>query len=448
MARVFISVLGTGDYVPCNYQFTKDGKIVHVVHNVRFVQEATVSFSCRDWTENDRILIFTTEASKKKNWENRPQVDLPGDNIEGLAARLDALSLPTLVQNVMIPDGKSEEEIRSIFKTLVDCLTDGDTVVFDITHSFRSIPMLVMVVLNYAKVMKKVSLSGIYYGALEALGTPTEVQRLMPENRNVPVFDLTPFDTLLDWTVAIDRFVSAGDASSVSNLAKSMVTDRLRQSRGSDHDAKVVCTIADNMNAFTKNLSTCRGRSISKCASKLISSIRSGTAILNDIVPAISPLIKSVEQSLANFVGDKIRDGMAAARWCSEHNLIQQGFTILQETLICYLVDQVKEDFGRRENREIATSSIEIFKRKIPEHAWQGAAGTHPAKTRKYIELFDKRPDLASFVTGGIYDRLKDYRNDINHGGYLNNSRKAENFRGVLSETLAEVEKFLGYDAH
>ncbi|MGB9617916.1 MAG: TIGR02221 family CRISPR-associated protein, partial [Desulfomonilaceae bacterium] len=169
MARVFISVLGTGDYVPCSYRFN-DGT---VVSSVRFVQEATVSYSCMEWSDQDRILIFTTEGSRTKNWEDSGATDVEGNPLEGLAARLNALPLRVPFCNVMIPDGKIQEEIWEIFQALLANLMEGDEVVFDITHSFRSIPMLVLVVLNYAKVVKKVTLRGIYYGALEALGVPS-----------------------------------------------------------------------------------------------------------------------------------------------------------------------------------------------------------------------------------------------------------------------------------
>ena len=88
----------------------------------------------------------------------------------GLEKCLSEIKLPCPVTRVEIPEGKSEAEIWEIFNIVFGSLEREDEVVFDITHAFRSIPMLAIVILNYAKMMKKVTLSGIYYGAFEVLG--------------------------------------------------------------------------------------------------------------------------------------------------------------------------------------------------------------------------------------------------------------------------------------
>lgn len=56
--KVFVSVLGTGFYEVCRYEGSKP---------TRFIQQATLEWlKAEEWTENDRILIFTTEASKNR----------------------------------------------------------------------------------------------------------------------------------------------------------------------------------------------------------------------------------------------------------------------------------------------------------------------------------------------------------------------------------------------
>ncbi|MGC8907951.1 MAG: TIGR02221 family CRISPR-associated protein [Desulfomonilaceae bacterium] len=439
MARVFISVLGTGDYVPCSYRFN-DGT---VVSSVRFVQEATVSYSCMEWSDQDRILIFTTEGSRTKNWEDSGATDVEGNPLEGLAARLNALPLRVPFCNVMIPDGKIQEEIWEIFQALLANLMEGDEVVFDITHSFRSIPMLVLVVLNYAKVVKKVTLRGIYYGALEALGVPSEVRSMPMAKRIVPVFDLTAFDKLLDWTTAIDRFIGGGDASLVSELAKQAVLPMTKPTKGADRAAKAVKRIAMAINAFASNVSACRGRSLSGAAAKLKHSLADGKSSSDKLIPALSPLLASIQPKLQGFVGDEVRDGVAAVHWCLEHNLIQQGFTILQETLVSYLIHQIGEKPHLVRNRKIATASLGIVKSKAPEEDWQDEAARDIEKTRKFVALLESRQDLRAFFIGGPFEKLKEFRNDLNHGGYTGNTHDAEEFSEVLSHTLTEVEKFL-----
>lgn len=440
MAKVFISVLGTNNYVPCSYMYRDQ----IVIKETRFVQEATVSLCCRDWSDKDRILIFTTDEAEKKNWLDDGHCDCKTRTPikqQGLKTILEALKLKPKVTNVKIPEGESEKQIWEIFQAIFDNLHQGDEIVFDITHAFRSIPMLVMVVLSYAKVIKSVTLTGIYYGALEVLGNPRDVSKMPLDKRKAPIFDLTEFDRLLDWTTAVDRFVSSGDASLTAQLAQGAVRDRLKMSRGADVEAKAVRKLAKLMNDFTTNIAACRGKNISRSASDLIRQIDSHGNSLEKVLPAITPLLKSVRRAMEGFVGDEIKDGIAAARWCKEHNLIQQGFTILTETLVSYLVNQVGDDFRERTNRQRATSSIEIFKRKLPKDKWEGPAASDSDKTRKFLDLFNERPDLANFFTS-VYGNFKQYRDDINHGGFRANAHKSEKFELVLSDILHQAEQF------
>jgi len=42
-----------------------------------------------------------------------------------------------------------------IFRTIFDEIDENDEIIFDVTHSFRYLPMLVFIVINYARVVKK-----------------------------------------------------------------------------------------------------------------------------------------------------------------------------------------------------------------------------------------------------------------------------------------------------
>lgn len=59
------------------------------------------------------------------------------------------MNLPVEIRPVDIVDGKDEDEMWKIFNALFNELRDGDELYFDLTHSFRYIPMLVLVLGNY-----------------------------------------------------------------------------------------------------------------------------------------------------------------------------------------------------------------------------------------------------------------------------------------------------------
>lgn len=112
------------------------------------------------------------------------------------------------VTPIDILDGHSENDLWTIFTQITDHLQTGDRVIFDITHSFRTLPFLAFLATAYLRVAKQVEIVGIYYGAYEA----------KDEFGNAPIFNLTPFVALLDWTTATDKFLSSGDAQGLTQM--------------------------------------------------------------------------------------------------------------------------------------------------------------------------------------------------------------------------------------
>ncbi|MDY0388263.1 MAG: TIGR02221 family CRISPR-associated protein, partial [Methanolobus sp.] len=172
--KILISFLGTNEYVPANYYL---GDQSHKIDNVRFIQEAILELICNGWTEMDVVKVFLTDEAEKKNWVDNGHCEKDQKIIEceGLNTRLKAFALHHKIKYTVepvfnVPTGITESDVWDVFDTIYEQLEENDEVYFDITHSFRSIPMLCMVLLNYAKYLKNITVKGIYYGAFEVLG--------------------------------------------------------------------------------------------------------------------------------------------------------------------------------------------------------------------------------------------------------------------------------------
>lgn len=437
MAKVYISFLGTNDYIECMY-LNGDADDARPV---RFVQDATLQRLCRGWTSEDRGFIFVTKEANAKNWLDNGHLDRDKQcqkQCEGLETRIEKLNLPFMVDRIEIPDGKSEDEIWTIFQIVYGVLGHSDEVVFDITHAFRSIPMLAIVILNYAKILKNIRLLGIYYGAFEVLGPAPVAEKIPLKERQVPLLDLTPLDQLMDWAFAVDRFLGAGDAKAVSKLALGAVIPALKKSGGKNSGAGAIKQLAIALEFFTKNMSTCRGPEIVKAANFLKTSLN--IAKNEEGVKPLAPLFEHIEKRVSLFQGDEVQDGVQAARWCLSHGLIQQGFTILKETLITYFILQNGHDPGKKAFREIASSAVYIAWDNKPETEWAGCAGANKKVTESYVLKHKSSSGLAD-----VFRRLTEYRNDLNHAGYArNNRKKPEDFLKELDAMLSEVEILIG----
>ena len=437
MGRVYLSFLGTSDYVACTYY--RDGEGFEA-ENIRFVQEATISLCCSDWTSEDRILIFTTRDAYEKNWLDNGHKDYATKErlaCTGLSKCLSEIKPPCPVTRVDIPDGKSEAEIWDIFNIVFGLLKKDDEVVFDITHAFRSIPMLAIVILNYAKVMKNVTLVAIYYGAFEVLGNPHEVRKLPIEKRRAPIHDLTAFDYLLDWTVAVDRFVEAGDAGLINTLARGGLKQILAESEGKDRNAAAIRNIGQTLASYCQAMTTCRAVEIHAIAGKLKSQMEQCESA--DLLPPFQPLFALLGEKMAQFKGDGLSDGIAAANWCVEHNLIQQGATILREIVITYLISLSKGDVNNSKERGVAAFAINITFNDMFGGESEKSEENLPETTEAYLRICYRKPGLVK-----IWGPLAQLRNDLNHAGYVNHPKSSAAFAKQLPGYIHSLQNEIG----
>ncbi len=423
-----LAFLGTNDYLPCNYLL--NGK---KVENVRFIQEAIAGLLCKNWNEEDRIIIFLTEEAKNKNWVDNGQKDRDGKSLQrkGLKHRLESLKLKANIYVQDVPNGQSEDEIWDIFDAVLNQINDSDEVIFDITHGFRSLPMLMITILNYARVLRDIKIRGAYYGAFESLGTLHEVEK-MGKDRNAPIFDLTPFIHLFDWATAIDNFLIYGDAKEINVLTKEEITPILRETKGKDKDAQNLKDLGVQLERLTELIQTSRARNIIDFDFEGLKDIISHNK--GSRLNPLNPLLDRMLEKIKDFENNDIENGYAAVKWCIEHNLIQQGYTILQETMISEIVAKYygENEIIDKDKRGIVSQAINIKRGNFREGEWNEPAKNHRDEVQKIINDLDD--ELIK-----IYDSISQYRNDINHAGFIN-PHKPENLKRKLKENYKKLK--------
>ncbi|MBW6536421.1 MAG: TIGR02221 family CRISPR-associated protein [Mariniphaga sp.] len=427
MARkVFMSVLGTGFYEPCSYYLNDREKNIHT----RFIQEATIRFFCSDWGENDQIVIFTTNKALTANYESsitkRKNSNNETTSYSRLAAILENLNLKVPFRNEMIKDGNDENEIWEVFTTIYNQLNEDDEVYFDITHSFRYLPMLLLILLSYSEYLKKTSIKSITYGNFE-----------VSKNNNglAPIMDLMPLVLLKDWSVAANNFESFGEVRLISSLCQDSLKPILREAKGSDKVATSVNSFSKELPGFVSLLKTCRGTEIISGEKALSLENKIAEIEETSLVP-FNPIFARIKSQINRFAShDNIKNGFVAVEWCINNGLMQQGLTMLQETITSIICNSEGLDIVNEKNRTIISSVFNIIGQKIPENEWVGEC----AKTEN-IELTQKLCNnslLLSLVND--YINLSNFRNDMNHSGMRNNPVKASNFENNLKQIFCSV---------
>lgn len=327
MARkVFISFLGSNNYLETYYSF--EGKKSE--QPVRFIQEDLVKRLCNEWTKDDRILIFCTDDSKTKNWLNDGHGD---EKLEGLEYRLKSLKLPIQIEMTEISEGFSEEEIWSIFNSVYGKLQEEDEIYFDVTHSFRSIPLFSTILFNYAHYLKRTNLVGVYYGAFEKLGPAYMVRHIPVEERIAPIINLTSIVRLQELTSAANNLHQYGKMSTLSDLISVV--------EGKGKVKQDVNCIKKKMKEFDLAISTCKLDVIKD--GKLIGELQERIKAVKEI-PTLSQahreLIAKVENEINVFKPiDTYENVETAVDWARKYGMIQQAYTLAEELTISKVKD-------------------------------------------------------------------------------------------------------------
>ena len=412
MARkVFISVLGTGFYGKCKYTRGEYNSVK--ASETRFIQQSTLEYlNVYDWSKNDAAIFLLTSKAKSQNWnrEIKSRVNFSTKEEEeylGLEYVLEQMNLPVEIRPVDIVDGKDEDEMWEIFNTLFNELKDGDELYFDLTHSFRYIPMLVLVLGNYSKFLKNVTIKSITYGNYEAR-----------EDNNAPIVDLLPLSALQDWTYAAGQFLENGNVSRLQHLCNEELKPILREAKGSDLEAtnlkKFINTLADVIDERV----TCRGMSIIKSESFRKMKNVSDKLETTKIEP-LNPVFDKIKKSMVSFdENENIKNGFSAAVWCFKNGLLQQSATILQEFVITFVCSRHGIQIDDEGKRDWVTSAFAIKCNNLAEKDWRLNKEPEVAEIQKERikqiladDLFASRDFVNAFVS------LSEVRNDYNHSG-------------------------------
>lgn len=438
MARkVFISFLGTNNYVQTHYQF-EDGELSAPV---RFIQEALIAKICRDWTEDDRIFIFCTEQSFIANAEDNGQ-SRAQEEIEtiGLKSRLRSMKLTTPVTFPIIPEGFSQMEIWEIFDSVYEKLEEGDEIHFDVTHAFRSIPMFSTILFNFSEVVKDTTVESIHYGAFERLGPAPDVRKMALESRVAPVLDLSSFNDLQH------TIQSARDLTQFGKLGRAMAhVEKVSGSTKRQRRFNELLQVIKNQSvSLDYQISTCRMDSLraGDTVKKLKEAIE-GIQAMKDINKSDSILLSKMMDNLQAFKDEPCDENiLAAITWALEYGMIQQTYTLGQEFIVSKVTDILKQynpihekDTKEQEKqfREFTSSLLAISDDKVSKNEFTGLL-------KKYLDTttFLLEEELVKSIRP-YYAKLSDNRNIINHA----KTAKGRNFGDLFKENFEPICKLI-----
>ena len=431
--RKFISCLGTGNYMEVSYYL---GNPKHS-YRTKFIQEALLNLLPQE-EKPDEIIIATTEAAFEKHWQ--------GEN--GLEERL-AVSVDAPYRNIMIPDGRTEEEIWQLFHIILGELGEGDEIIVDITYVFRFIPMIMISVLNYAKTVKQISVRAIYYGFYEP-GT---------DKQEFPIFNLGIYDEILDWTYATNVFLQYGNAKTFHDMA-SVKMRNLRKHADDEtrNKASRIESTTKALDRFTRNIMTGRGgiqnadaeNTILFSYKKLSRFLEQAITMQNDTLDILVPLLERIRKETDIFDTDEVDGralehvGMATIQWCLNKHMIPQALTAMTETIVTHICLIMGEN-ERAEDRD--------FRENVANASIQKRLSSMGIASFEYrVETTEEEKEQIELLNDGSQDQLikvaqkvKTLRNDINHFGLSKNKINTDRIEKDAIKMYEQMKRLIPF---
>ena len=382
--NITFSFIGLHDYAPTTYVWDDEA------FETPFIQEATNHFF-----EPDRALVAMTPAAREK------QDELLQERLS--FERLD------------IPDGKNEAEWWRIFETVAEAVPPQSHLTIDITHGFRSQPVIALAIAVYLQAARDVTIERIVYGRFD-------------EDATSPILDLTPFLDMIEWSVAARQFVRDGNADVLASMM--IEAQNEAHKRGDPNPPRQIKSAGKQLKTFTDALSVVRAEEVT--AERVETLVDTLDAIQDEVDerPRLRPLdalLEQVKVRVRPMQTTNLYDarGFAAQaemmHFFLDTNQVQQAVTLAREALISHKAVEMGLDPA-----PVVRDMWEGSGRGKAEHAL-GALAEDTGRTGD-----DK-------AQGDLWSKLREIRNDINHAGMNTDPGDGKALVSAAEDVVEEV---------
>lgn len=374
MSTTLVTTIGTGNYTPTTYTFSTQESF-----RTSYVAEAI----CR-LKGIPKAVFLLTQAARQKHWDP-------------LQRCFGALGIE--IEDRGIPDGQTEAETWQIFDTLVEAIPPNSQVIFDVTHAFRSIPILVVLGAAFLRTAKNVQIQGLYYGLYR------------PGQEHTPIVDLTPALRLLDWLTATDKFITTGSAQELGALLNTVQQDFHRHHKPGVPKPLKLQGFGSTIQDISRSIELMRP--ISLLEKHLPRLLKQSTAELSQEVSTFakpfSLLLSTIQSTYAdlalpaddNSPRQQLYRQFQLLRWYIEKGHTLQAILFAREWIISALcISQGICDYCDKEPRESAENLLGRY-HTTPDHPdYLAAVAPHVSDPTALAQL---------------WSQLSEYRNDLAH---------------------------------
>lgn len=389
MSDVLLFSIGIGGYNQTQY------RIGNNLYQTRFS-----SLALYQAKEPDAVLVLATKRAYEKTFPTLCQ-----------SASEVGLSLSDS-NVVLIPDGRTEDEIQQILNTIIDSVNPRDKVYLDITNSFRHLPFTYFSAIGFLTSLKQVDVE-VYYAAFEQ-GEP-----------EAPVLNLTSLIQLNDWYHALRDLQEAGDIHRLAERICSEARHERQTARELRHFASQLARLDESLSSgLPLEVGLNAEAALSALEKVPVEQLRS---FLKVGAEALRPLAEELRSfAIRPSVSDKARIELSLPelerelrmiRWYLAHGQVDNALRLMREWVVNRVMLSHQEvdwlDLRTRNRYEWAINALCKRRR-------EGMVSGRPTSDSSPAPGLSASP-IDSSTLGSLWTRLADARNAIAHAGFTKN---------------------------
>ncbi len=401
MRKVYLAFLGTGQKKGETYAYNEtiyelNGQSASAT---RFIQAAEIELIGRDYF--DRVIIVATEKSQRTSYD-------------GLISALNAVRLNTdIVSPIIIKEDMSPEGQWEWFEKVLQHMNHGDELTVDLTHGYRSIPIVLSTAIYFLQKAKDIRVKAVYYGAYEQ------------NNHQTPIIDMKDFYLINEWAEGVSRLVEDADARKIAELARK--SQNLQVNDLNDPD------LIQSLNDLTNAVRNVDVHHISQKTEHAIRLIESKSAnisltekiLLDLVVDKFTSLTTQVPTN--GYTQNYFRVQFEIIRLLLDHRLFMQAFTVMRELIGSIGLIQEQKNInscsGKKLRRKAELFIPMIWKR---EEEWKFTDEDKPI-VEKLMPLFSQLETIGVVQElRGFIKELINYRNGFDHAWTSKNGDPAD----------------------
>ena len=398
MNSVYLSFLGlgskqpSGDYLYNPAEYELNGKRSS---KTEFVQVAEIEILGAD--DFDKFIIISTKRSFQAHFSN-------------LKTQLNARSAENILP-LIIEEEMSAEHQWKWFEEILNYINAGDKLTVDLTHGYRSVPIIFSTAINFLQKSKNIGLKAVYYGVYEKV----------KDLGYAPIIDMKDFYVINEWADAVSRLVEEADVRKIASVVKTTPEFQVAEL----NDDKIIRAFDDLTNAIRNvdinNIGIKANAALKLLKEKEQDASSTGKILLQLVIEKFASLTAEKPVSV-KYDNTYFKNQLEIIRLLLEHKLFMQAFTVMRELigsigLIEMGTANMMSNKGRKQRKK---ADVFINMVQIDEKDWNfsGDQLNIHQKMKPYYEKLKRM---------GVEKKLRDfsaelinYRNGFDHAWTMN----------------------------